>query len=226
MKRRYSIRLIINAILYVNKTGIQWRMLPNDFPDWKLVYYYFRKWAQDATTEKIHHIMLLQIRMNLGKYSSLSPVLIDYQSVKTTSVTDFKGFDGNKKVEGRKRFIITDTLSFIISLVITQGNIGERAGAKLAIEKLGNRFVRLTKILADQGFDGVEFITQIKEGFNIVLEVVAQVLSIKGFQVIPKRWMVAAMELKKLLDGLPFIEDLLKTMRLMCLTLRHLSIGL
>ena len=131
-----------------------------------------------------------------------------------------------------KKYRVVNVLSlltlwvFIISLVITQGNIGERTGAKLAIEKLGNRFVRLTKILADQGFYGVEFITQIKEGFNIVLEVVAQVLGIKGFQLIPKRWMVAAMELKELLDGLPFIEDLPKTMRLMCLTLRHLSIGL
>lgn len=131
--------------------------------------------------------MLLQIREDLGKAPSPSLGLVDSQSVKSMSVTDFKGFDGNKKVEGRKRFIITDTLGFIISLVITQGNIGERAGAKLAIEKLGNRFVRLTKILADQGFDGVEFITQIEENFNIVLEVVAQVLGIKGFQVIPKR---------------------------------------
>ena len=131
--------------------------------------------------------MLLQIREDLGKAPSPSLGLVDSQSVKSMSVTDFKGFDGNKKVEGRKRFIITDTLGFIISLVITQGNIGERAGANLAIEKLGNRFVRLIKILADQGFDGVEFITQIKEGFNIVLEVVAQVLGIKGFQVIPKR---------------------------------------
>jgi len=131
--------------------------------------------------------MLLQVRENLGEDPSPSLGLVDSQSVKSMSVTDFKGFDGNKKVEGRKHFIITDTLGFIISLVITQGNIGKRAGAKLAIEKLGNRFVRLTKILADQGFDGVEFITQIEENFNIVLEVVAQVLGIKGFQVIPKR---------------------------------------
>jgi putative transposase len=189
-KRKYSIRLIINAILYVNKTGIQWRMLPNDFPDWKLVYYYFRKWAQDGTVEKIHNSMLVQVREKLEKDPSPSLGLVDSQSVKSMSVTDFKGFDGNKKVEGRKRFIITDTLGFILSLVITQGNIGERAGAKLAIEKLGNRFARLTKILADQGFDGVDFIAQIKEGFNIVLEVVAQVLGIKGFQVIPKRWIV------------------------------------
>jgi hypothetical protein len=94
------------------------------------------------------------------------------------------------------------------------------------LKKLGNRFTRLTKVLADQGFDGVEFIAQIKESFNIVLEVVAQVLGIKGFQVIPKRWIVAAMELKELLDGLLFIEDLPKTTRSMCLILKYLSIGL
>lgn len=71
-KRKHSTRLIINAILYINKTGIQWRMLPNDFPDWKLVYYYFSKWAKDGTTEKIHHSMLRQVREKLGKEPSPS----------------------------------------------------------------------------------------------------------------------------------------------------------
>ncbi|MCU0469195.1 MAG: transposase [Arcicella sp.] len=99
-KRKYSIGLIINAILYVNKTGIQWRMLPNDFPDWKLVYYYFRKWAQDGTVEKIHNSMLVQVREKLERDPSPSLGLVDSQSVKSMSVTDFKGFDGNKKVEG------------------------------------------------------------------------------------------------------------------------------
>lgn len=124
-------------------------MLPNYFPDWKPVYYYFREWSQDGTVEKIHHIMLLQVRENLGKEASPSLGLIDYQSVNSMSVSTVKGFDGNNKVNGRKRFIIVDTLGFIMALVMTTANVGERAGAELVMEKSGNRFSRLVKILVD-----------------------------------------------------------------------------
>jgi putative transposase len=189
-KRKYTIRQIINAILYVDKSGIQWRMLPNDFPDWRIVYYYFRKWAQDGTVVSIHNSMAIKVRLALGKEASPSLGLIDSQSVKSMSVTPFKGFDGNKKVNGRKRFIIVDTLGFIMGLVITTANIGERAGAELVMAKLGNRFSRLTKILADQGFDGVDFIAKMVNTFKIQWEIVVQVLGLKGFSVLPKRWIV------------------------------------
>ena len=139
-KRKYTLVQIINAILYVDKAGIQWRMLPNDFPDWRIVYYYFRKWAQDGTVVSIHNSMVINVRLTLGKEASPSLGLIGYQSVKSMSVTNFKGFDGNKKVQGRKRFIIVDTLGFIMALLITTANIGQRAGAELVMEKLGNRF--------------------------------------------------------------------------------------
>lgn len=225
-KRKYTIRQIINAILYVDKAGIQWRMLPNDFPDWRIVYYYFRKWAQDGTVISIHNSMAIKVRLSLCKEASPSLGLIDSQSVKSMSVSTFKGFDGNKKVNGRKRFVIVDTLGFIMGLVITTANIGERAGAELVMGKLGNRFSRLTKILADQGFDGVDFIAKMENTFKIQWEIVVQVLGLKGFSVLPKRWIVAAMELKEPLVGLHFTEDLPKITRLMCLILRHLSTGL
>ena len=165
-------------------------MLPNDFPDWRIVYYYFRKWAQDGTVVSIHNSMVINVRLALGKEASPSLGLIDSQSVKSMSVTNFKGFDGNKKVQGRKRFIIVDTVGFIMALVITTANIGERAGAELVMEKLGNRFCRLSKILADQGFDGVDFIAKMITTFKIQWEVVVQVLGLKGFTILPKRWIV------------------------------------
>ena len=189
-KRKYTLVQIINAILYVDKAGIQWRMLPNDFPDWRIVYYYFRKWVQDGTVVSIHNSMVINVRLALGKEASPSLGLIDSQSVKSMSVTNFKGFDGNKKVQGRKRFIIVDTVGFIMALVITTANIGERAGAELVMEKLGNRFCRLSKILADQGFDGVDFIAKMMNTFKIQWEVVVQVLGLKGFTILPKRWIV------------------------------------
>ncbi len=189
-KRKYPIRMIVNSILYMTKTGIHWRMLPTDYPDWKLVYYYFRKWAQDGTVEQIHHGLVTKTRTALGRQASPSLGLLDSQSVKSMSVTDCKGFDGNKKFTGRKRFIITDTLGFVLALVITAANAGERAGAKLVLAKLGNRFGRLTKIVADQGFDGSDFVAEIKTTFQLLIEIVCQVLGVKGFQVLPKRWIV------------------------------------
>lgn len=97
---------------------------------------------------------------------------------------------GNKKIIGRKRFIVTDVLGLLIGLQVTAANTGERAGALLVLAKLTNRFERLTTILADQGFDGVEFITKVKTQFCLRLDVVCQVLGLKGFTVLPKRWIV------------------------------------
>lgn len=189
-KRKYSIRHIIDAILYVAKAGNQWRMLPNEYPDWQLVYYYFRKWARDGTVKKIHDSMVAKVRAACGREASPSLGLVDSQSVKTMSVTGEKGFDGNKKVVGRKRFVIVDTLGFIMSLAVTTANVGERAGAVLAMEKLGGRFGRLVKILADQGFGGIDFIAKMQDTFRVRWEVVVQVLGLKGFTVLPKRWIV------------------------------------
>ncbi len=142
-------------------------MLPNDFPDWRIVYYYFRKLAQDETVISIHISLAIKVRVALGKEASPSLGLIDSQSVKSMSVTTFKGFDGNKKVNGRKRFIIVDTLGFIMSLVVTTANIGERVGAELVMEKLENRFSRLIKILAYQGFDGDDFVAKMINTFKV-----------------------------------------------------------
>lgn len=189
-KRKHTLRRLINAILYVAKAGIQWRMMPNDLPAWSLVYYYFRKWSADGIVEKIHNQLVTQVRLEKGREASPSLGLIDSQSVKSMSMTTQKGFDGNKKIQGRKRFIVTDVLGLLVALSITEANVGERAGALKVLSKLGNRFSRLTTILADQGFDGAEFIVQVKTQFSLVMEVVCQVLGVKGFTVLPKRWIV------------------------------------
>ena len=98
---------------------------------------------------------------------------------------------GNKKIQGRKRFIVTDVLGLLLALSITEANVGERAGALVVLAKLGNRFSRLKTILADQGFDGVEFIANVKTQFSLIMEVVCQGLGrsrvrVKGFTVLPK----------------------------------------
>ena len=150
-KRKYSIRLIINAILYVTKTGIQWRMLPNDFPDWELVYYYHKMWSKKGVVKQTHDSLVVQTRLENGKETSPSLGLVDSQTVKTMSFTTEKSYDGNKKMVGRKRFAVTDTLGLILGLLIVPANTGERDGAFQTFAKLKGRFSRLVKILADQG---------------------------------------------------------------------------
>ncbi len=117
-KRKNSLREIINGLLYIVKTGIQWRFLPNDFPKWQLVYYYFRKWTGEGLIEEIHDVIRGIIRKTKGKEISPSLGLLDSQSVKAQSMTIEKGYDGNKKINGRKRHIITDTLGLIMVVII------------------------------------------------------------------------------------------------------------
>lgn len=189
-KRKQSIRAIINGILYVVKGGISWRMLPNDLPDWRLVYYYFRQWAKQGLVQEIHDKLVTNLRLQAGREASPSLGLIDSQSVKTMSVTTLKGYDGNKNLTGRKRFIVVDVLGLVLALRLTAANVGERAGALLLFTALGNRFTRLRTILADQGFDGVDFLSTVKATYQLTVDVVRGVLGLKGFQVLPKRWIV------------------------------------
>ena len=131
-----------------------------------------------------------KVRLKKGKQSSPSLGLVDSQSVKTHSMTKEKGFDGGKSINGRKRFIVTDTLGLVLAIIVVSANVGERAGAELLCEELKGKWERLTKILADQGFDGQDFIARIYKAFGWVLEIVAKVAGVGGFQVLPKRWIV------------------------------------
>jgi putative transposase len=188
-KRKHPIRRIINALLYITKSGVQWRMLPSDFPKWQLVYYYFRKWTAEGLIEELHDYLRDKIRKSKGKEVSPSLGLIDSQSIKTRSLTEEKGYDGNKKINGRKRHIITDTMGFIIAIVIHSADIQDRMGAKEVINELQFKYPRLKKILADQGYTG-ELADWVVKSFRITLEIVKKVAGIGGFNVLPKRWIV------------------------------------
>lgn len=190
-KRQHSLRNTVDAMLYLLKTGCQWRNLPSEcFPKWQLVYYYFRKFETTGLIEIIHDELREQVRVKKGKETSPSLGLVDSQSVKTASVTEEKGLDGNKKVNGRKRFLVTDTLGLIMGILIVAANVGERAGAEKLFYEMPGKFPRLKKVLADQGFDGLEYIKKVENLFGFIFEIVNKVLGLGGFQVLPKRWIV------------------------------------
>lgn len=189
-KRLHSLRQIVNAIFYVAKTGCQWRLLPREFPKWQLVYYYFRKWSKSGLINKLHQLLYEKVRVQAGRSVSPSLGLLDSQSIKTASLTQVKGLDANKKINGRKRFIVTDTLGWIIGLMVVAASVQEREGAEKLFILMKGEYPRLEKVLADQGFNGAEFTVRIKSTFGFMLEIVKKVLGVSGFQVLPKRWVV------------------------------------
>ena len=188
-KRKHSLRTVVNALFYITKSGIQWRMLPKEYPKWQLVYYYFRKWTNEGLIEEMHDMLRTLCRQQAGRAESPSLGLIDSQSVKTSSMTCEKGYDGGKKVQGRKRHIVTDTMGFILSVVVHSADLQDRDGAKLVLRELRFRFPRLKTILADGGYTG-ELALWVLQITGWALEIVAKVAGTGGFNVIPKRWVV------------------------------------
>jgi putative transposase len=154
------------------KTGCQWRMLPNDFPKWQLIHYYFNKWKLDGMIEEIHEILRDKTRKDAGRECSHSHGLIDSQSVKTTRSGGLcRGIDGGKRSKGRKRHIIVDTMGLLLAVVVHAANIHDSKGAPFVLSELRSRFSRLVKIIADGGYRG-EPVENTRKAFGRVLEIV------------------------------------------------------
>ena len=160
-KRSYSLRYhVLDAILYIVKTGTQWRMLPGEFAQWQTVYYYFRRWREEGRILCILSITSRAVRRRSGRHGEPSALIVDYQSVPSTRVGGIRSFDAFKKVNGRKRHIAVDTQGLLWGLVVHAAGDHETQWALQLLAPLASRLGRVETVFADQAYQGLEEILE------------------------------------------------------------------
>lgn len=189
--RVVNIRDVVDAILYVNRTGVQWRYLPHDFPRWDVVYSYFRKWGKDGTWDGMQRLLREGVRTEAHRDATPSMACVDSQSVKGTECGGEHGIDGNKKINGVKRHILVDTMGLLLAVFVTAANVSDASAAREVFQRAKTEgFPRLQKVLGDHvyGYQGLPEWTQNNTNFR--LEITGKNQGESGFKVIKWRWVV------------------------------------
>ena len=186
--RRVITREVANAISYLNKTGCQWRSLPHDFPAWPVVYYYFSTWQKTGVWAEVNHALVQQCRETAGRTPTPSAACIDSQSVKGSSESgsDASGFDGYKKVKGRKRHIVTDVMGYVLGATVHAADEADTTTAPAVVTQVMVLYATIAMMFADLGYKE-PFKIWLKKTFNIDTETS---LKTPGFKVVRKRWVV------------------------------------
>jgi putative transposase len=189
--RTHSLRDVFDAIFYVLKSGCHWRLLPHDFPPWSSVYYHFRRFRLSGLWFLILKALHAAERERVGKDPQPTAAVMDSQSVKSVEESAHpSGYNAPKNVKGRKRHLLVDTLGLPLSIYVSPADIQDRAGARLLLAGLKPFVPRLKKISADGAYAGEKLAGWLEEQGEWGLEIVERDPEIKGFEVLPKRWIV------------------------------------
>ena len=193
--RKVDLYEVFCALLYVLKSGCQWRMLPVDFPKWRTVYSYHEQWCKQSSDtgvsllESILQKSVGDIRVSLGRKEQTSLCIVDAQSVKNVDTAQSKGYDAGKNVSGIKRHVAVDTNGFPHAFCVTTANITDRDGAITMFTASKGNLSSVTNVLVDGGYSGEKFAQSVKELIGANVEV-AKRNELHQFAVIPKRWVV------------------------------------